>query len=115
MPKSAVGTAKKSDPPMLRIEVWSLEQVDQKPTVRYQSRLKYPSLMRQRGIEGNVTVEVLVDPFGEVLDATAVDFTRDDFVQAALASVSRWRFRPGKRDGRPVHVRFQIPIEFSLR
>ena len=41
--------------------------------------------------------------------------TNHGFDEVTLATVARWRFRPGTRAGRAVNVRMRVPIAFSLR
>ena len=43
---------------------------------------------------------------------TSSDFARLD--QAALEAVQRWRFVPGRRNGTPEAMWFNIPVRFVL-
>ena len=70
--------------------------------------------MRRAGITGEVVVEFIVDANGDVRNAFAVRSTQRDFEQAAVQAVSKWKFRPGKKGGRAVNTRMQVPIVFTL-
>jgi outer membrane biosynthesis protein TonB len=35
--------------------------------------------------------------------------------QEAITVVTRWRFRPGTKEGQPVHVRVRLILEFNIR
>ena len=59
-------------------------------------------------------VDLIVDPNGEVRNATALRSSQREFEAAAVEAVSRWRFKPGRRAGRNVATHMQVPIVFTL-
>ena len=63
---------------------------------------------------GSVVVDFIVDTAGNVRDAYAVDATLPEFEETAVEAVSKWRFRPGKKDGHLVNCHMQLPIDFEL-
>ena len=76
----------------------------------------YPAGMIRAGIEGSVTVRVLVGVDGRVKSVEAVRADQEDFLAATRAqALKRWRFRPATRDGvayeswQQLTVRFQMP------
>lgn len=78
-------------------------------------RPAYPPLSKRLGEQGKVVVRVLIGTDGTAQKAeirTSSGFDRLD--QAALATVQRWRYVPGKRDGVPEAMWFNIPINFVL-
>jgi periplasmic protein TonB len=93
---------------------FSLSQLDERPVATYMARPIYPERMRQAGISGEVTVDFIVDPSGNVRNATAVHSSQRDFEESACTAVSKWKFRPGRKDGRAVYVHMQVPIVFTL-
>ena len=76
---------------------------------------RYPQDARERGAEGRVILEVVVDPKGR---ARAVKIRRssgeDDLDRAALEAVRRWRFIPAQRNGAAVGGTAVVPIRFRL-
>ena len=75
----------------------------------------YPARCLRLGIEGRVLVRVLVGENGRVQEATIGHSSGDASLdEAALAAVMRWRFEAARRDGVPVRVWAQVPIEFRL-
>ncbi len=74
----------------------------------------YPFALRRHGVQGEAVIEFIVTTKGNVVDAHVLRATEPEFGGAALAAVERWRFRPGKVEGRPVNVRMQVPIVFAL-
>jgi len=94
--------------------MFNLSQLDEQPVPKYTARPVYPERMRQVGISGEVTVDFIVDPNGNVRNATAIHSSQREFEASACAAVSKWTFRPGKKGGRPVFVHMQVPIVFTL-
>jgi protein TonB len=87
--------------------------LDRPPRIMAQPSPDYPHALRQEGITGSVTVEFVVDTTGRVLSAEAVRSTHRGFVEPAVRAVLRWKFEPGKLNGRPVRFRMAVPIEFN--
>ena len=76
----------------------------------------YPPGMIRAGIEGSVTIRVLVGVDGRVTSVEAVRADQDDFLAATRTqALKRWRFTPATRDGvayeswQQLTVRFQMP------
>ncbi|MEM1436278.1 MAG: energy transducer TonB [Pseudomonadota bacterium] len=68
-----------------------------------QARPVYPESAKRRGAEGYVVVEFVVQASGGVANARVVEaHPRGVFDRAALAAVSRSRYRPRVVDGQPV-------------
>ena len=75
----------------------------------------YPALSRRLGEQGRVTVRVLIGTDGSAQKAEirqSSGFERLD--QAALATVLKWRYVPGRRDGVPEAMWFNVPLNFVL-
>lgn len=79
-------------------------------------RPAYPDSLREQGIEGRVTVQVVVDTTGSVEPGSAVVVQSPNagFNQAALAFVYTAHFRPATRHGHPVRAVVEVPIDFKL-
>jgi TonB family protein len=78
---------------------------------------EYPPRALRERIEGHVTIEFTISDEGTVRDAVVVESIPPGvFDEAALASISRWRYSPRLQDGVPVErkgVRAQIRFEMS--
>jgi len=75
----------------------------------------YPVLSRRLGEQGKVVVRVLIGVDGVAQKAEishSSGYERLD--QAALQTVLRWRYVPGKRGGVPEPMWFNVPINFVL-
>jgi RNA polymerase sigma factor (sigma-70 family) len=95
-------------------QVFDISALDQTPVVRFQGRPQYPFEMRRAGIGGEVVVDFVVDTNGEVQNAQALRSSRQEFEPAAVAAVSKWKFKPGRKGGQDVLTHMQVPIVFSL-
>jgi len=96
------------------IEIFDISKLDKRPVPRVQGRPQYPFEMRRAGISGEVTVDFIVDANGDVQNAYAVKSTQRDFEAAAVQAVSKWKFTPGRKNGRAVATHMQVPIVFNL-
>ena len=75
----------------------------------------YPALSRRLGEQGRAVVRVLIGADGLPQKAelhTSSGFERLD--RAALDTVMRWRYVPGKRGDVPEAMWFNVPINFVL-
>lgn len=75
----------------------------------------YPALSKRLGEQGKVVVRVLIGVDGQAQQTElkqSSGFDRLD--QAAVNTVKRWRYVPGKRAGVPQAMWFNVPIHFVL-
>jgi len=95
--------------------VFNLKDLDQQPQTRgMQAKPTYPFEMRRAGTSGEVMVLFIVDTNGDVRDAKVIHSTNREFEAAALQAVLKWKWKPGRKGGKAVAVRMQIPIVFDL-
>lgn len=80
-----------------------------------QSSIVYPDMAMKAGIEGRVIVQFVIDEQGRVLDPRVVRGIGGGCDEEALKAVTLARFKPGMQRGRPVKVRYNLPISFSLK
>lgn len=76
-------------------------------------RAAYPARARADGIEGNVSLKILVTADGRVGRVRIVRRAGHGFDQVAVDLVKRFRFRPGEKNGEPVAV--WIPWTYKFR
>ena len=74
----------------------------------------YPERERRAGIEDRVFLQFIVNEDGSVSDIEVTRPVSPGLDSAAVAAVRGARFRPGIQDGRPVRVRFSLPVNFRL-
>ena len=76
---------------------------------------QYPTMSQRLGEEGTVLVHVLIGVDGHAQKAEIAQKSGYDRLdQAALATVMKWRYVPGKRGGVPEAMWFNVPIKFEL-
>lgn len=75
--------------------------------------IKYPAEAAKQGIEGRVIVQFVVGSDGTVGDAKVmrgVDPLLDQEALRVINAMPKWT--PGKQDGKPVAVKYTIPVTF---
>jgi TonB family protein len=78
---------------------------------------EYTDAAKKAKIQGEVKIEGVVEPDGS-LDQLKILQSLDTVYgldQASLDAAGKWKFAPGKKDGKPVRVRVQIMMEFRLQ
>lgn len=76
--------------------------------------LEYPELARRAGIEGQVIVQCVIEPDGTPSNLSVVKSANQILDAEALRAVGRLRFKPGMQRGKPVRVKFALPVRFAL-
>lgn len=89
--------------------------LDNPPHARYRATPAYPFEARRAGLSGEVVVEFVVNERGDVLSPRVVRSTASAFDEPTLRAVARWKFEPGRKDGRPVRFRMSVPVVFNVR
>lgn len=80
--------------------------------------LKYPEFEAKNNIEGKVMVNFTIDKEGRVsnVKAARIPAKGDNLAKEAVRVVeSMPKWKPGKQDGKPVSVNYNIPIDFKLK
>jgi TonB family protein len=75
----------------------------------------YTEDARQRNVEGEVVMEIVVRQDGSVGDIKIIDGLGYGLNERAMAAVRQWRFSPAQRRGAPVDVLVEVAVEFRLR
>ncbi len=98
------------------IEVVPYARVEVKPKLLTPVKPKYPELARKAGIEGKVTVMIVVGIDGTVTEAKILKSSGNRLLdEAALATLRKTRWRPAKQRDKVVPVRLAYPVTFKLR
>lgn len=75
----------------------------------------YPGISKRMGEQGQVIHSVLIGVDGLPVSAQLVQSSGFDRLdQAAYTAVMRWRYVPGKRNGVPTAMAFNVPINWVL-
>lgn len=74
----------------------------------------YPQEMRNRGVKGFVKLNVTVDEWGTVVDASTIESTCWMFSEEALRVIKDWEFMPMVDVLPEGHRHVLVPIRFVL-
>ena len=74
---------------------------------------QYPAIAKQLHIEGRVIVKAIISREGVITHAEA-ETGQTLLVQAALAAVRQWRYRPYYLNHEPIEVETEITVNFVL-
>ena len=76
----------------------------------------FPASLRQRGINGRVSMQFVVDTLGraEMSGLRVVEASDPLFAQSVRAVLGRYRFSPGEVGGQKVRTLVQLPFDFTL-
>lgn len=78
--------------------------------------LKYPSFAAENGIQGRVYVSFVVEKDGSVTDIQEMRSPSEDLTKEAKRVVSIMpKWKPGKQRGKPVRVKYVLPVVFRLQ
>jgi protein TonB len=80
-----------------------------------ETRPEYTREAMQAKIEGNVSLSCVVEADGAVRDVTVVKSLDPALDEQAVAAARKWRFVAGTKDGKPVRVRVELYLTFTLR
>jgi protein TonB len=90
--------------------------VDEPPLLLSGPPLRYPPLLRDAGIEGEVVVEVVIGVDGrpEVGTLRVIRSSNHAFEKAARAALGEFVYRPGRMGGEAVRVLIRQPVRFEI-
>ena len=107
-------------------EVIFVGAVEEKPTFNggdanefskwVNSRLVYPEIAKENGVEGRVTLQFTIDKDGRLGDVkvlSAPDKTLADEAVRVVSASPKWK--PGKQRDRAVKVSYTFPVIYKLR
>jgi len=85
------------------------------PVVMKEVKPQYTAAAMQKRVQGSVYMACVVETDGSVGDTRVTKPLHAELDEQALKAVKQWRFKPGTRDGKPVRVRVEIEMTFTLR
>jgi TonB family protein len=84
------------------------------PTVLFKVEPEYSEEARKAKFQGTVVLFVVVDEHGNPRDLKVIRPLGLGLDQKAIEAVEKWKFSPGKKDGKPVPVQATIEVNFRL-
>ena len=80
------------------------------------NNVKYPVVAQENGVQGRVVVSFVVERDGSITDVKvvrSVDPSLDREASRVVSSMPKWI--PGKQNGSPVRVKYNVPVSFKLQ
>ncbi|AVM57488.1 TonB-dependent receptor [Bacteroides heparinolyticus] len=81
----------------------------------FKENMRYPASAKERGLQGRVTVQFVVDKDGSIKEPKvirSIDQELDEEALRLVKSMSKWE--SGRQNGEPVAVKFAVPVPFKL-
>ena len=86
------------------------------PVALYRVAPRYPNLAREAELSGTVSLELLVDERGLVIEARDLGSRAHALlVEEALRAARQWRFEPARQHLKPVRSRVRLSFDFKIR
>jgi TonB family protein len=85
------------------------------PRLLKEVKADYTEDARQRGIRGDVVLEIVVRRDGSVGDVKILQGLAGGLNDRAVQAVRQWSFSPARRQGAAVDVIVEVAVEFKLR
>ncbi len=83
------------------------------PVLTQASPAKYPQAFETQGVEGQVTLQLLISPTGEVTETKVLSSSAPEFEASALAAAPGLRFSPALVNGVPTAVLLEYQYRFA--
>ena len=78
--------------------------------------IKYPAICRENNIQGKVIVTFVVNKDGTITEPEVVKTVNPSLDKEALRVISQMpNWKPGYQRGKPVRVKFTVPVNFQLK
>ena len=84
------------------------------PALLYKVEPEYSEEARKAKYQGVVVLYIEIDPAGKAVNPRLVRSLGLGLDEKAIEAVSKWKFRPGYKDGKPVTVAATIEVNFRL-
>jgi TonB family protein len=88
--------------------------ISKMPVLKAEVRIPYPADSKQKGIQGAVVMDILIDAFGKVRQVILVDGPAPDLNDAAVKATKSFEFSPAYIQHNPVAVRIRYAYRFVL-
>ena len=77
--------------------------------------IKYPAICRENNIQGRVLVTFIVNKDGAIVEPEVVKSVNPSLDKEALRVISTMpNWKPGSQRGKPVRVKYTVPVNFRL-
>lgn len=95
-------------------KVYRLSDGVQPPSVIHKVEPKMTPEARDAKFEGSVMLSIIVNTEGIPRNIKVIRGSKYGLTESAIEAVKQWRFRPGRKDGKPVRVKATVEVNFRL-
>lgn len=77
--------------------------------------IKYPTIAQEQNIQGKSIISFVVNKDGSIVDPKvekSLDSSCDKEAMRVISTMPKWK--PGKQRGKPVRVKYTVPVSFRL-
>jgi protein TonB len=99
--------------PMISVVHNKSDAFDTPPRVLEGARPEYPEPEGEHREKGFVSVICTIDVDGRATEFEIESMTNPDFAYEAIKAISKWKWAPATKDGRPVKQRVRVPMHFN--
>lgn len=94
--------------------------VDQMPEIEgglpaLYKKIDYPKEAVRKGISGRVFLQVVIDENGTPKNPKVIRDIGGGCGQAAMDAIAEVHFKPGKKNGKKVKVKYSLPVIFKFK
>ena len=101
------------------IDAYEIDEVDEEPEIIQNQDvvnefMDYPEEARRNGVQGRVLIGLVVDEEGNPHNFRVIESLGYGLDIIALNMIANSNFKPAMKDGKPVSVKYSLPMEFGL-
>lgn len=85
------------------------------PEVVTEVKPEYPQELKDKRVQGDVGLSCLVGVDGVPTEIAVTKSLHPTLDEAAKKALTQWRFKPGRKGDKPVPIRVDLEINFSLK
>lgn len=95
--------------------IYSVGEDVSDPTLQHRVDAGYSDAALAAGIKGTVTLRIVIDAAGNVVNPTVIAGLGSGLDEKAIEAVKQWKFTPAYKDGKPVAVSKTVEVSFALQ
>lgn len=96
------------------LEIFDINDLDQKPKTVKQVPPIYPISAKRRGLSGWASAEFIIDTRGNVVNVKITRSSDPVFDDPTIKALRQWKFTPGRKNGKVVTTRANSKIPYIM-
>ncbi len=84
------------------------------PQLTFKVEPEFSAEARSAGVQGTVVLDLVVSSLGRAENIQVVSPLGFGLDEKAIAAISRWKFRPAEKDGKPVNAAATVEVNFRF-